>query len=246
MKCFSELKNVHWIVPSEEKTKEVHWLDAFIATNDLQRNKVKTIIVIGGGVLINAGGYIAEKLGCDLMYIPTTVISMADGSIGGKVRANIIEENTYIKHGYKSFYEPNLILADHRFLQSLTNENISIGLGEIIKHGVFQSKLLLEYLISDSFNPFQQKQTLLKAILWSVALKAVCLRIDPDETKDGSYRILRGGHDMSDKIEEQSHFKIPHGTAVARSIHEELKQANHPLLYLFEQCFEKFKLNDVT
>src|SRR3990167_1382982 len=213
-------KSVIWLTPREEETKERYWLDRFISDESMLQSSPHEIVVIGGGILLNAGAYIAEQLGSDLAYIPTTVLAMSDGSIGGKVRANEIKNGIYHKHAYKSFYEPNRILIDPRFLQSLPDKQIAIGLGEVIKHGVYQSRALLEYLVSNDFYPQTDKDSLLKAVLWAAALKEVCLNIDPDETTDGSHVIMRGGHEASDKIEELSHFQIPHGTAVAIAVYE--------------------------
>ena len=236
-------QNAHviWLAPREEETKEQHWLDAFIA-NEIKEHPVERIVAIGGGIITNASGYIAERLQCELIYVPTTVLAMSDGSIGGKVRANLIEGGVYHKHYYKTFYEPNFVVIDPRFLETLPDKQISVGLGEIIKHGVYQSRALLEYMASDAFDPFKDKIPLLKSILWAAALKAVCLNIDPEETKDGSHIIMRGGHEASDKIEEASRFTIPHGTAVSLAIRKELADSDDPLLSLVDSCFDKFSI----
>ncbi len=236
-----ELKDhsVIWLVPREEETKERSWLDSFIADRHLVDNLPAEIVVIGGGILINAGGYIAEQLGCNLVYVPTTVLSMSDGSIGGKVRANEVVGADYRKHAYKSFYEPNRVLVDARFLDSLPITEIAIGLGEVIKHGVYQSRALLEYLASNNFQPSENKTSLLKAILWTAALKCVCLDIDPDETKEGSHVILRGGHEVSDRMEEESLFQIPHGTAVAVAVYQEAIEKHHDILEILDICYVK-------
>lgn len=233
---------VFWFTPSEEFTKECSRLDSFIQENKLSEKSVEVVVAIGGGVIINTAGYVAEKLGCDLVYVPTTVLAMADASISGKVRANQTVDGFCRKHAYKSYYEPNLVLIDQRFLSDLPEKQISIGLGEIIKHGVYQSKDLLEYLVSDAFNPFTDRFLLLKTILWAADLSAVCLNIDPEESKDGAAIIMRGGHDASDKIEEASGFTIPHGTAVAQAIRAELTQSQSPLLTMVEKCFAKFQI----
>ncbi len=90
-------KSVIWLTPHEEETKERHWLDRFISNESLLQSPPYEIVVIGGGILLNAGAYVAEQLGSDLTYIPTTVLAMSDGSIGGKVRANEIKDGLYHK-----------------------------------------------------------------------------------------------------------------------------------------------------
>lgn len=233
---------VHWMKPSESETKEKNWLDRFIASEEFKKKGIKEVVAVGGGIIINASAYIAERLGCDLAYVPTTVLAMSDGAIGGKVRANFVKGERYHKHAYKSFYEPNRIVIDPRFLDALPDKQVAVGMGEIIKHGVYQSKPLLEYLASSGFDPYHDKVALLKSILWAAALKSVCLNVDPEESKDGSHIIMRGAHEASDKIEEESHFTIPHGTAVAMAIREELTESQSPLLPLANECFTKFRV----
>lgn len=214
--------NVFFIEPIEGITKEINYLNKFIEQNkDKLKNK---IVAVGGNMILNIASYISEKTKCkDLTYIPTTVISMSDGSMGGKVRINKVEDGKFIKHYYKSFYEPNRILINPMFLNFLSIEQVSDGLSEIVKHGIFQSKKLLGYLNDDLFNPFESKRDLLKVILWTAALKKVCLDVDPEESEDGSYIVLRGGHDLSDRLEEESHFTLSHGKAVAIGVWEYVK-----------------------
>ncbi|MBI2476570.1 hypothetical protein HYV72_00185 [Candidatus Uhrbacteria bacterium] len=236
--------DVHWLIPSEAETKEKSWLANFIAIGRFKENRIQEVIAVGGGILINAASYIAEQLGCDLAYVPTTVLAMSDGAIGGKVRANVIENSTYRKHAHKTFYEPDRVVLDPRFLDGLPAKQIFVGMGEIIKHGVYQTRPLLDFLAREDFDPIQNRNELLKAILWTVELTSVCLNIDPDETKEGSHVIMRGAHDASDKIEEASHFAIPHGTAVALAIRDELSQLRSPLLPLVDRCFAKFLITE--
>ncbi|MBI4836312.1 MAG: hypothetical protein HY817_03550 [Candidatus Abawacabacteria bacterium] len=161
---------------------------------------------------------------------------MSDSSLGGKVRANRVEVSKFEKHAYKSFYEPNEVIVDMRFLETLRHDQSSWGLAEIVKHAIYQSTSLLNYLLSDSFNP-KIPQSLLKAILWCADLKRVCLEVDPEESREGSYKILRAGHDVSDKIEEKSHFTVSHGEAVWKGMEIDLK--TDPTQYMYFQKLQE-------
>ncbi len=237
---FANTVEAHCLVPSESETKERSWLDRFVVEHQLAQKGIEQIVAIGGGIIINAASYMAERIGSDLVYVPTTVLAMADASIGGKVRANVIENGTPHKHAYKSFYEPNFVIVDPRFLETLPARQVTVGLGEIVKYGVYQSPPLLAWLASDACDPFADREALLKAILWAASLASVCYRIDPEETRAGGGRIIRGAHDASDKIEEASSFAIPHGVAVAMAIQDELRATDHPARDPFEVCFKKF------
>ncbi len=206
----------------ESKSKTKPFLDELFEKYKLGNAKNLTIIVIGGGLLLNIGAYLAERTTGNLILLPTTVLSMADGS-GGKVRVNFISEDRAYKHFYKSFYEPDAIFIDDRFLESLPEKQIKIGLVEIIKHGLFQSPALYDFLINSGKKLLKDSPELRRAIIWAATLKKVCLEVDVEENENGSRRILRGGHDFSDRIEEDSKLQIPHGIAVAIGIIKQLQ-----------------------
>jgi 3-dehydroquinate synthetase len=198
------------------------------------------VVVVGGGLLLNTGAFLAERLGARLTLFPTTVLSMADGA-GGKVRLNALAFGRCYKHYYKSFYEPDMILLDPRFLTTLPISQIRIGLVEIIKHALFQSPALYEFLIHSGGRLFFDRGLLIKAIAWAADLKRVCLDIDVEENENGSRSILRAGHDFSDRLEEDSRFGIPHGLAVAVGIMLLLrKERQEDLACRAQRIFELF------
>ncbi|MBW3019363.1 hypothetical protein KY329_04235 [Candidatus Woesearchaeota archaeon] len=216
VKEFIKDKKVYILPAVESEVKTINFLDKFIK----EHNITGAIVVIGGGLLCNCGAYIAEKIGANYSLVPTTVLAMADGALGGKVRANKVNKN--IKHYYKTYYEPNAVFFDSRFLKSLRMRQKRIGIVEIIKHSLFQSEALYNFILDNVDKILKDDQIMKKAIFWTADLKRVCIELDPDET-GGSLVILRGGHDISDRLEEQKDFKIPHGFAVAIGIMRQLK-----------------------
>jgi 3-dehydroquinate synthetase len=229
---------VLFLEPKEDTLKEISNLEVILTKIDY---KYKNIVAMGGGIILNIALYIAEKTKSNIILVPTTVISMSDSSIGGKVRVNKIHNNIFTKHFYKSFYEPNKILLDEMFLDFLSDEQIKFGLAEVVKHAIYQSEGLLNYILSDGFSPFLDRKSLLKSILWTADLKRICLEVDPDEHEDGSYKILRAAHDISDKIEEKSGFKITHGEAVIKAMYIDLKD-DIRLKYLLD-IYKKLNIN---
>lgn len=217
------------LASTESEVKTKLFLDALIKKHFSSKERSLTLIVVGGGLLLNVGAYIAERLSAHLILFPTTVLAMAD-SAGGKVRANFLTSSRAYKHYYKSFYEPNAMFFDERFLTSLSRKQIKIGLVEIIKHSIFQSPKLYDFLLQNGRKLFTDRKILLKAILWSVSLKKICIDIDVEENENGSHRILRGGHDFSDRLEEDLRLKIPHGIAVAIGIIKQLENENDKVL----------------
>jgi len=212
---------------SEAGVKTIDFAGDLITSlrSQLSDTQMDPLIVVGGGLLLNVGAFVAERLAKRLVLFPTTVLSMADGS-GGKVRLNKIAFGRAYKHYYKSFYEPDEIIIDSRFLDSLPRLQVRIGLVEIIKHGLFQSACLYDFLTAAGKELFHEKSALLKAILWAADLKRICLSVDAEENDNGSRSILRAGHDFSDRLEEDLRLSIPHGFAVAIGIVRALEAEN--------------------
>lgn len=229
---------------SESTLKEITWLETFIK-NDLKINPSQTnsqhkskafVVAIGGGVLLNAAGFIAEKLNQNLITIPTTIVAAADSAIGGLVRINKIQDKQHIKSFYKSVYEPHLIILDMNLIAQLPPREIQLGLSEIIKHGAYQSSSLLEFMASSEFQLEYEtksaslkkglskasKDQLLKAICWTVALKNIAIIHDPESLGEGGM-ILRGGHKRALQIESKSKFTVSHAKAVAIGVYEDCR-----------------------
>ncbi len=228
----------NFVEAKENTVKEIVWLNRFIAEEI--PDSVTTIVGIGGGVLLSASSYIAEAMKLEFISVPTTVMALADAAIGGLVRMNKLEGSLLHRSFYKSVYEPSQIIFDMQFIDTLPETQIRYGLSEIIKHGVWQSPNLLEYMVSAEFQPFTNQVSLLKAICWTVALKSAAIKHDPDSEFFGG-EILRGGHQLARTIEEQSDFRIAHGQAVSVGIYEYVIQ-NSNKLALLDSIYSKFNL----
>lgn len=244
IKNFLEKNNIKPIILKsiEDTVKTKPFLDEILRDNKLEEKQDTTIIVIGGGLLSNVGAYLAERISANLILFPSTVLAMADGS-GGKVRVNFVASNRAYKHFYKSFDEPNAIFLDDRFLLSLPKKQIQIGLVEIIKHGLFQSPKLYNFILESGQEIFTNTDKLKKIVLWAANLKQICMEIDVEENENGSRRILRGGHDFSDRLEEDLRLEIPHGIAVAIGIINQLEMEQNKAL--LDKAIKLFDLLDI-
>jgi 3-dehydroquinate synthetase len=212
----------HFVFDSvESELKTIDYMRRIV--KNIKNKNVNQIIGMGGGMLCNISSYTAEQLQSDLTLVPTTVLSMVDSS-GGKVRLNAASEEGNLKHFYKSFYEPNKMILDQRFLDSVPENQVRIGMSEVIKHAIFQSEGLYNFLVENYQHIInKEKDYLLKTVVWAADLKGICLNVDIEEQEYGSKNILRAGHEISDRIEERSGLTIPHGLAVSVGIMEELE-----------------------
>ena len=97
---------------------------------ELKFNKKNKLIVIGGGITQDVCGFTSAiyKRGINWTFIPTTLLSMTDSAIGGKVGINRNSKNVLAL-----FVSPNKIYISDYFLKSLKHDDIISGLGESLK-----------------------------------------------------------------------------------------------------------------
>lgn len=177
---------------------------------EAQFSRKSLLINLGGGVIGDMGGFAAStfKRGIRFINIPTTLLSQVDASIGGKLGIDF--------HGLKNhiglFREPDAVIIDTVFLETLSDREIRSGFAEIIKH----------CLIHDQDQWLKLKDVEWGKIGWneivphSVAIKNEIVSIDPLES--GLRKVLNFGHTLGHAIEShllESESPLLHGEAIA-------------------------------
>lgn len=183
-------------------------LDFFYSQNISRKSLV---INIGGGVLTDIAAFACSiyQRGVRYINIPTTLLSMVDASFGGKTAINYKN----IKNLVGSFYHPEIVIVDTRFLETLPKKYFIGGYGEIIKHALIKDKVYFDNLLNKNLS-------LIDIIEKSILIKKEVVGNDEFETK-GTRKILNFGHTIGHAIESYSQkIKKPlyHGYAVAKGI----------------------------
>ena len=95
----------------------------------IKRNS--SLVVVGGGVLQDIGCFIASILfrGISWSLIPSTLLAQCDSCIGSKSSINV---GRY-KNQLGTFHAPNHVYLVFDLLQTLPEDEIRSGMGEIIK-----------------------------------------------------------------------------------------------------------------
>lgn len=164
------------------------------------------IIALGGGLTSDLAGFVASSYmrGIDFYIIPTTVLSCADASIGGKVAVN----HNGIKNIIGAFYQPKKVIIDPTVFDTLSERLIREGYVEIIKMAAIYNKDLFEYLERTPINELDIEKVLYEAI--SIKNDVV----SKDEKEAGLRSILNFGHTVGHAIEALGNGKYYHGEAV--------------------------------
>jgi 3-dehydroquinate synthase len=184
--------------------------DIWQAMTDRTLDRHAVMIVLGGGVLGDMGGFCAAtyKRGIDFILIPTTLLAQVDASIGGKLG---VDFNTFKNH-IGVFQQPALTLLYAGFLNTLPHEELRSGFAEVIKHTLISDKAMWEELAQRSL----AEQDWRVLMPHSVAFKARVTTEDPKEK--GLRKILNAGHTIGHAVESYllgSGKRILHGEAIA-------------------------------
>lgn len=168
------------------------------------------LVVIGGGVAGDLGGFCAStfKRGIDFVLIPTTLLSMADSSIGGKTGIDFGS----IKNHLGTFAMPKATWVVTSFLDTLPTSELRSGFAEIVKHAILSDRKLWNSLRKKSL----EQQDWRNLIKHSNAFKSSIVKKDPKEI--GLRKVLNFGHTIGHALEGQAlqtEKPILHGEAVA-------------------------------
>jgi 3-dehydroquinate synthase len=220
--------------PSESaKTLEtVQRMLEVLTTAQLDRGDL--VIVIGGGVLGDLGGFAAAtyRRGVRWMNMPTTLLAMVDASVGGKTGANLFINGSLKKNMVGAFWQPSLVLADIDKLATLGDRHYRAGLAECIKHGMlsadFGDPTLGAWTLAHVADiGHRVPRLLIELIARNVAVKARVVGTDEREeapNADGGRALLNLGHTFGHAIEtlpnlspdgDPGNAPLHHGEAVA-------------------------------
>ncbi|MDE2750538.1 MAG: 3-dehydroquinate synthase [Chloroflexota bacterium] len=166
-----------------------------------------TLVALGGGVIGDTAGFAAATYmrGIPLVQIPTTLLSMVDSSVGGKVGVDLPQGKNLIG----AFKQPRRVIIDTDVLNSLPPLQWRCGMAEVVKHGLIARPALLD---SDLWN-LENAERLVRG---AVQVKIDVVEVDPYER--GIRAHLNLGHTFGHAIEKVTEYAIPHGEAVAIGI----------------------------
>ncbi|NTW32930.1 MAG: 3-dehydroquinate synthase, partial [Bacteroidetes bacterium] len=212
LKKYIEINEI-FSVKSGEKNKSIYtcieiWEQ--LSTANIDRKAL--LINLGGGVLCDMGGLIAStyKRGIDFINIPTTILSMCDAGIGGKLAVNI----NGLKNEIGLFNNPIATIIYPDFIKTLPERHKLSGFAEIIKHALIGDNKLFYKLasINSIYDDIE------KHISISLKIKKRIVKLDPFEKN--IRKALNFGHSIGHaleafSLESKGEDYIYHGEAIA-------------------------------
>ena len=172
------------------------------------------VLAMGGGVVGDLAGFVAATFnrGLNLFMVPTTLLSMVDSSVGGKVGINHSKGKNLIG----AFHQPVGVAIDIDVLKSLPDREYRSGLAEIVKYGMIMDADFFAFLEANAEGILERKpELLIKIIKRSCECKAQVVSQDERE-ETGLRASLNFGHTFAHAFETIGGYgSWLHGEAVA-------------------------------
>jgi len=186
--------------------------DVIISLQKLGARSNSKVLAIGGGIIQDIMTLVASLYmrGIAWIYVPTTLLAMADSCVGGKSSIN----TKTVKNLIGNIFPPETIYADTDFVLTLSDEDFSAGLAEASKicfcKGAEEFQKFLS--LSSSKSPEYLAQML------PLVLNAKKWFVEIDEFDNSERKQLNFGHTFGHALEVGSSYRIPHGLAVASGV----------------------------
>ncbi|MCR5271706.1 MAG: 3-dehydroquinate synthase [Lachnospiraceae bacterium] len=203
------------------------------------------LIALGGGVIGDMTGFTAATYlrGIDFIQVPTSLLSQVDSSIGGKTG---VDFNKY-KNMVGAFYMPRLVYINLEVIKTLPYEQLTSGMGEVIKHGLIKDNEYYAWLKENSNQVKALDYDSLEHMIYvSCRIKRDVVERDPKEK--GERALLNFGHTIGHAIEKCADFSLYHGHCVGvGSIAAAYLSSKYGKLSSndYEDIIQTFKLYDI-
>ncbi len=196
-----------FVLPAGEENKNFSSLNAILEKmTGAGLHRTSRLFAVGGGVVGDIGGLAAALYmrGISCVQIPTTLLAQVDSSVGGKTAVDL----GGVKNVVGAFYQPQEVLVDPTFLQTLPKREMKCGIGEIVKYCALSEEI---------FDAVAKNTDKLTELTFLEGLIASCIQykarvVEVDEKESGERRSLNVGHTTGHAIELKS--GLSHGESV--------------------------------
>ena len=176
----------------------------WLSRSGLDRQDV--LLALGGGVTGDMGGFAAATYlrGIPYVQVPTTLLAMADSSVGGKTAIDLSAG----KNLAGAFWQPSLVLCPCSALDTLPRETLASGCAEAVKYGVLRDIPLFLHLEERGLD-FDRPWVVERCVADKQDY------VNKDEFDRGARKFLNLGHTLGHALEQRSGYQLSHGEAVS-------------------------------
>jgi len=202
---------IHRVAATEREKTLAGVERTLLAMQAAGANKKTVVVGVGGGIVQDVAA-LASHLwyrGVEFVFVPTTLLAMADSCIGAKSAVNL----GAFKNQVGTFQAPSRVLVCPRFVDTLPDDDVRSGYGEIVKLAIIDSAQRFFELRDDVEGTGFRGPHLGRNIRASLETKRRIIEID--EYERDLRRILNYGHTFGHALESVTGNGVPHGLAVA-------------------------------
>lgn len=198
------------VVPAGEQSKSFQSFGRCVdqvARHGLTRKE--RILAIGGGVVGDLIGFVAASYmrGVPFVQVPTTLLSLVDSSVGGKVAIDLPAGKNLVG----AFWPPSEVWLCPAFMNTLPPRQIRSGMAEIWKAGYIEDASFVTKL---RHTRVKNQIPSLELIERSIQIKADVV-MDDEFEQTGRRAKLNFGHTIGHAIEKVLNYRhLSHGEAV--------------------------------
>lgn len=199
-----------FVMPGGELCKSFkNFEDAHTFLIEKKCTRKSFLFAFGGGAVGDTTGFVAATFmrGIPYVQIPTTILAH-DSAVGGKTAIN----HPLGKNLVGAFYQPQAVIYDTNFLNSLPTREVRSGMAEVIKHACISNEQWLKELMQEQITNIE-KSLLANHLKSGIEVKANI--VAQDETEQSVRKYLNFGHTYGHAIEAAAGYGgLAHGEAV--------------------------------
>ena len=199
------------VLPVGEGTKSLTIVEKLIAQMaEAGFTRQDGIVALGGGVIGDVTGVTASLYmrGIAFAQIATSLTAQVDSSVGGKTAVNLAT----VKNIIGTFYQPDVVLIDPAYLDTLADRDLVEGYAEVVKTSALAGGEFWQF--TGRIKTIADIRANAPALIsQSIQYKADIVMADEKEA--GVRKYLNFGHTIGHAIELMAQGALRHGEAVA-------------------------------
>ncbi len=213
-----ELRDAITVRGGEDAKNDPGVIDLVLGAVERHRiDRRSSILVVGGGAVIDAVGYAASiaHRGVRLVRVASTVLGQLDAAIGVKNSVNRFGKKNFIG----CFDVPTAVICDEAMLATLPDRHWCSGFSEAVKIACLKDAPFLDLMERDADRIRARDLDAARPVIRRCAelhLHHITRGGDPFERNEA--RPLDFGHWAAHRLESLSGFEIAHGEAVSMGI----------------------------
>jgi 3-dehydroquinate synthase len=202
---------VHRVAATEEEKTLAGVERCCLFLQERGASRASRLVVLGGGIIQDIGTFCAHVYfrGIPYEYVPTTLLSMGDSSIGAKCAVNL---GAY-KNQLGFFQSPSRVLQWPGFLETLPKDDVRSGFGEILKLSITGGRETYAQFVRHVERFGFDTAHVEPMVALSLGIKKPVIEID--EYDRAVRKTLNYGHTFGHALESVTDHQVPHGLAVA-------------------------------